>query len=757
MSRRKKRKSCLQRQQSPSAYLAEASSTLKHGGNTQIVLEFATKVLELSRDPKETEPAREILAEAHFQLSFDSHTAEDRLQHLNTALDITPDDPRLRFYQGIALLEIGRYTDALNAFQTVARTEPGREGLAYFRNLALLGAGKAIKSTHSLSEKEAQTLDYVKAFWNTNTQPPSDGANTLPGITPRMWQTLLAMQRDPADATQKLAVGSGQPALDPIFRYYQGVAAMRQGNPEQAVKLWDQAMVEGFSAPWAEQNLHASLQKRFYALAEEGRWDEIMTAGQTRSGELEDQTLKTILSIAGYRRGYEFAQKSDWRKAAQAWREAAEQVNTRYLAQNLALAEEQLEHWEQAAKAWRDVLKRRPRSKKHPDALTDKQVAMLWDHVSECYGRAENWKEEKDCLKKAIKYAPDNLDLRFKLVDIYLDERQESQVEKELKAILEQAPENMQALSRLADFYKQFPWRADGPLPVWKQMLAIEPQNFEAREAIADYYVEQVRPEQVANPSFFTMIMGPRRQKPKQKIKMLQEGLELLPDHPRLLAMLGNLYHETKQPQKAVETLLKAYHIAPQNPQTIGLVLHGLLHAGAGSELETLIPEVHHIPGMRFQFWVDQAVSAFECHLEEKWAIRFLDEAIAHLQYEPQTSKAGILANICITIAEAAPNHVKNEFRERVRQEVPRSGAVELVNAFRAFTEQQNVKKAQKLLRKARKMADKAGDASLLREIELAEKMITINPLDLLGDLARMVGLDPTELDDFMDEYESFI
>lgn len=722
------------------AVLREALLSLRRG-NIALALRLAAQVLGTADTPAVSEAAQELLAEAHFRAAINSAAMDQRLKHLDEALRYTPEAPRVHFHRGVTLWHLGRLPDAAKEFDLTAEREPERPGVVYLSRLARLAQGQAWKHD-GLSPAEANTLCVVQGLLEG--QPPAQLRRWLEGPLlgkgPEMWQALIEMRSDPAaaptDLLQAAAEKAGGASIRRFLRYYWGVAAMRQGeNLDLARATWLGAQEAGLATPWLDQNLSALLREQAVELAQKGRWSEVATLAGRVPAVVEDRILAETIGLAYYHLGYEAALAGRWPKAAEYWRQAEQHVSSRHLAQNLALAEEALENWIGAAEAWRDMVRRRPRKASHPDFLTDAQVAALWSHAAECYQRANLPNEAVTCLKNAIKYAPDDAELRLKLVDALLEEEREEAAENELERILELEPENVDALLHLGTLYDGR-WDRD-PMPIWRRVLAVDPQNHEAREALAQNYVDLVRPN--SSRARFALFQYPN---PKDKIKLLEEGLQELPEHPKLLLELGVLYRQTKKSKQARDALLRAYQAAPSDAEIVGMVLHELLHVGGEDAVEELLPGARELPGLLPAFWIDQGRMILDCKLDEAWAIRFFDEALS-LAEQPyvEETKASVLASIFETAHTKGAPELAQQYEERIRREVPKSGAVEYIEAFRAHHEQRDPQKALRLLRKAKQVARRANDTAMLEKAESIETLLSDGGLGLL----RMLGMPGME------------
>ena len=80
-------------------------------------------------------------------------------------------------------------------------------------------------------------------------------------------------------------------------------------------------------------------------------------------------------------------------------------------------------------------------------------------------------------------------------------------------------------------------------------------------------------------------------------------------------------------------------------------------------------------------------------------------------------------------------------YLKKIEQEVPQSGALEYIEGFMAFTQAQNVSKARRSMRKAKKMATAANDSGILDHIAAAEHILSASPGNLMNMLFGRGGL----------------
>ncbi|MCP4398687.1 MAG: hypothetical protein GY801_15490, partial [bacterium] len=712
-------------QKSVRSTLQEALKRLQHG-ELKAAHTVASEVFLRAKQDSDKEYARQLLAESTFRLVLKTQDFQEKLSLLNVALDASPQDARLRFQRGIAFLQTDRAAEALQEFDIVTESDPDREGLAFFRQLALSVTGKTSKRAAGLSAAEKNTLTLLERF----RQKPSKKAGETPlpkalvGNEPLLWELLVNMRHErsfgPTESFQELVNSVPQGPASAIAQYYQGIAAMREQQDDSAFAHWQAALKQDFGPRWCQKNIALSFRQDLLELVEKNRWHEIVNKVHHLPKSLDDEVLNQIYSLALFHLGYEQAEKNKWPQAIKYWHEASGKANNRYLAQNMALAREKQGEWDLAANAWKDMLRRKPRKTDHPDYLSDKQVSMVWDHISDCYYSAFQDYNALECLQKAVENAPEDLELRFKLVSAFGSSgigHQDGAI-RELQAIIKIDPDNIEALTQLAHHYKKV-WRHD-PQPLWKKILEREPDNTEARKELAESYVAKAFPP--SKGGWF----APKAPSYKKQLAILKEALALLPEHPDILVAFGWAHMDAKKKALAKDAFLDAYQAAPKEPHIAAAVLQNLIHLQETPSIEKLIPEIQQNPILLPMFWIDQGKNALD---HPGWPERFFEAALGQVAYSDKragTSKASALVDICVALMqEESFQKLQQQYMTRVRQEVPKSGAVEYLQAFTSLDKSGDKGKARRLLRKAKKLASAANETILLQHIQEEERFLS--------------------------------
>lgn len=742
-------------QNQPGQRLADARRALEAGHAARAV-ELATAALNVKLDPALQSQAQVLLAEAHFRAAAATSALEQRLAHLESAVRVQPQQARLHHFAGATLLRLGRAAAAQESLSAALALDSTRPGLQFMVQLARAAAGETWDED-GLSAAEINSLRLAQTLANgaAGTELVAGFAGQpLVGQADGLWACLLQMAAEPKSApaaryANELAAAPHL-ARNPIAAYYAGVVALRKGDKETALTIWRRLADEGaLATPWFKENISLLAREEAIRLAEAQQWEATValqpTPSRTADGAATDSVLAEILAIAHFHLGTAAADAGRWAQAAHHWQQANRLVTSRHIAQNLALAQERLGNWRDAAAAWREMVRRRPRKTDDPNFLSDAQVTAIWRHAADCYAQIDDRDEEIACLKNALKYSEHDPELRLRLVDACMADDRVAAARSELERLLEIAPDHMQALLRLAVLYDSYGF--GDSMPLWRRVLALDPGNQDARDGLARRYLLLARPQQEQG------IFGRwTKRSEKQQIKVLQDGLKEVPDHPDLLLAIGSVQMGMGDNRAARGTLRRAWEVGRTRPEIVGSAMHDLLHAEGAAIVEELLPTARAIPGLMASFWTQQAEQAIACELGEHWIARFCDEALAQATLRHGNDSpafAFILIGEALA-SEGVPEGLLERWDARARAEAGQAGLGEFFDAARA-ARSGDTNNARTLLRRARRLAAKANEPAVVEHIQGVEGLLS-GKLPNFGALLDQMG--PEELLDILDSLE---
>jgi tetratricopeptide (TPR) repeat protein len=579
MSKRSTRRKRRDRQKRQEARL-DAATLIQQGKQAFQQSDYGQSIKLWEKAQTKPEASSELpraLAEAYFRRSLSDPSP--RPADLQQAVKLNPTEPRYRYHLALAHHRQGELKQAESLYrQLLAESPPFSRAAGPLAQL-LLERGQRATQDPVWAQLPAQTqaqLAVAEALLQKK------GGAALPPLAEQpldpLWQGLLALaSNDPAAASQlqaALEAGDLHPLPRSLAHYYLGVAAVRANQPEAALAHWQKAQADGLDTPHLRHNLSTLAFEQAVWMQQRGRPQQAAELlAQVNPNGQADRRLQALQQQLNLELGYAAAQKGNWTQAVGHW-ETAERAgdDSRSLVYNLALAYQHVERFQDAADYWRTLLRRRPRRSSHPEALTEQQVARIWQNVAENYAKAGDFEEAITTYKNAVKWAPDNLDLRLQLVEAYQVEGRWQAAENELNRILEKEPDNIRALTLLAESYSDsyYPGQARR---LWLRILELEPQNPVARQQLA---------HTIEREGFARNMWG----QPHQAIEIYQEGLKHVPDSQRLLVKIGGTYAQLGNFEQARVYLNQAHQLNPNDLQTLHTIFNIWLEFNSKPDLQ---------------------------------------------------------------------------------------------------------------------------------------------------------------------------
>lgn len=686
------------------------------------------------------------LAEAYFRRGlrrvYQAEDNEKGLDDLQRASDLQPDEPRYTYHIGLAAHHQGDFDKAIESYQSVREEDDElAERAAYPLAVAQIQQGDAPAETavwSALSDAERAMLNDVKTF---NRRP-----YTLSDDAPLLWQGIAALDAGDGEEAVNLFDRLQEKPPTSIERqmahYYQGVMAGQQERWEDAVRAWNAARAAGLRMERLEENL----QEGYHRLAEE-RLDEDDVKGALLAGKealrhgSSYPSLEALISQAHQRLAHQAVSKNQWEKAREHWKAADEAEGGGFrLAYNLALAHERSENFFAAGERWREALRRRPRKDDHIDAITDDQVARLWQRAAEAYTKAGEYDEAVRVYKNAVKWNPDRIEARLALSEALLYNGQTQAAENELNRILDRDPDNIPALLRMGEVvYAEGSWWWRGPERYWERVLELDPENVTARQLLVDYYQDQAE-----NAIYWRNY--------SRAHEMYQQALEHWPDNPEVLAALGGFYLRMDEYEDAEPYINQAMENAGENLMVYDKIIHAWFDVDDPDEAWRVMEEAEasgtNIP---YQFYISQAAYGIEYIDEvlEPWLNRAVETAPPG---EPVLTAIGEMA----VMYEAFD--LARTYLERALEAGQEPGQAHLMLGVIAIQEG-NRAKAKRHWNEAMRIAQRTNNEALMERIEAA-RFILNTPPELLA-LINQLGPEALEsgafgdmdFPDFLDEF----
>ena len=664
----------------------------------------------------------EGIVEAHFRRGlkrlYGPNTDDEAgMEDLKLAFDLQPEDPVYAYHYALACHHLGELEEALRAYQVALHGQDDlRERVAYPLALANQQLGQdpsKLPVWDMLNATEHAMLEQISAF--------SRRPYTISSQAPILWQGIAALdQGEDEKAVQLLTQGmetDSQPSRN-LAHYYLGVLSARRGDLQDARKHWTTDYAQGYRSPRCEHNLAQVYHDIAETYLENDQPQEALAAAEEANRYKTQNSLEELISQAHQRLAYQAAEAGQWQEAETHWKKAyqIEDGNFRLIF-NLALAYEKDGRFIEAGEAWREALRRRPRRDDDPDALTDEEVAQIWRRAAEAYQKAGDLEESIYVYRQAVKYNPDSLAIRHQLARGLTEVGRLEAAENEYDRILERDSNDVEALLRRGELVvsSQSWWRQGNLTRYWERVLAIEPDHDEARQLLADYYVDLVE-RHFANYSL------------QDILEKYQTALEYQPDSSRALTGLAHYHLQADDLEQAQEYLDRALANASDDliiyDDVIAVWLQNNMLEQAWQVMEQVEAQIENIP---FQFYLDQGRYCLyrnDADMARPWLQRA--EELAPKGYP-------ILVEIAQMAVLEDELEIGKEYLDRAWKANRHIMDVHLVLGI-YYAKADNIKRARQHWQQAEQIARRRRDIDMLKRIEVTRMRFDLDSglLDLL-------------------------
>jgi tetratricopeptide (TPR) repeat protein len=474
--------------------------------------------------------------------------------------------------------------------------------------------------------------------------------------------------------------------------------AWESGDAESAFTHWHAAHKAGLS--FVRDNLFAAART---VATQRLKADDVQGALKAATVGLalqsSDKGLRTIAGQAHFRQGHAAATAGRWDEAYEHWQAAlvVGGERSRRLVINLALAEEQRENWLEAAELWREALRRRPRKSDHPDALNDAQVARLWRHVAQNYQRVGRLYEALNTFRNALKWAPDDIELRTAYVDMLLDDGRLVAAENQLDDLIEAHPTDVDLLDRRAQVYAGQGY-VRMAIADWERVLELQPDHPGAARQIA-------RQHEVLGDN------SHRWGRVQDAMMFYQQGLEYAPEDGMLLVSVGMCHLDMGDKVLARQFFERAYAAEPTNANIYLLATKTWLEDGDEKAAQAVIERARDAIELAAGFFLDLAAFCYS------W--QFLH--LVHDYIEEARTLAANDANQLVLIAELAGRNGDLELAQEILQDAikidPDNAILFLVQGL-VLVSQRDLPAARRSWDQAERIARETNNETVLMAVE---------------------------------------
>jgi tetratricopeptide (TPR) repeat protein len=525
-----------------------------------------------------------------------------------------------------------------------------------------------------------------------------------------------------------------------VANYYLGVLAARAEDWDTARRAWDAAFAAGLRSARLQSNLAEIYQRLAEDLLIQDDAQTALAAAEEAKRHLPGNSdLDELLAQIHQQLGYQSANANRWDEAKSHWQTAVELDSTSFrLVYNLALAYEKLGNNISAGQTWREALRRRPRRPDHPDVLSDDEVAQVWQRAAECYRKAGEFDQVKRTYQQAIKWAPDNLDLRLALAESLIKEGHLQSARNELEQVLKRNPKHVQALIRLGEAYfrdERSPWyvKEQAKKP-WEKALQIEPKNSKVQQVLAEWYVDQAEID-------FSW------DRYAEAAENYQKALEYQPKNINTLVSLAGCYIKLEDESRGEEYASQALAQAA-NFDDFATIISFWLRVGSNKRAWEITSQAEErFRNVPTDFYIDLAQNLIKAGRKDEvqpWLQRAVEKAA------PEESVFVMIADMAMDIdIPLAMNYLQKALDAKQML-----GLVHLMMGILEY-EQNNKPASRKHFNEAERIAYQTKDTDLANRLDAA-RLVAQGPDAIMRQLMD-IG-DPDLLNEFLNDFgEEFV
>lgn len=720
------------------------------------------------------------LGEAYFR----RYLAEQAESDLETARSLLPQEPRIMYQVGLLRHRQGRLEEAIQAYAQAMQA-----GLSTRRAQTVRVLAEIEHAPHSAPQVLAPLNDVERvrllpaAYLLQNRsqalidwQLPDllDAQEKLLKQEPallRLWKGLAEFSTQQfAQAAATLApITKGQPLpadANSVRAYYYALALAHSGQEIEALSVLEQAVQRAHFSAMSE-GLAILVIRRTHLAIQEGSDDAIPLLERALKVAPNESRLAALLITRLANRAEQAARGNAWRAALADWLRmegliqlAPENETTGIIVHNLAIAYERLEDWENAALRWNEVINLLPRRQTNNPSKRFSSGARLanmpvneakdWlrKRIIFCYQKAGQPERAVDVYRKAVKQDPADLPLRMGLVNALVANDQWLAAENELGRIIEQEPTHIPARLTLAHIIRETnSWMARKLLT---EALEIDPNNESVRKELSDLLLE-----------LGEQMMVWKRDKAHE---LITEAAKIMPDHPRILAKLGESYVNMEQEEQAQQVFERV--LAAGTVEAFGSVFTVYLNLDRVEPARATLERYKTSHSSEEQLTLMLGAGLL---LAEKLALmkpshpqvsawKVLTRDVLDSLFDSQTIKerAEFLPEIIMKLASYVPD-LALEYVHKLNAIIPdHPRFLSILALVQAIME--DIKAAKETLKRAEKLARQQKDTEILETIRSLREELDSPFGPMIGPMLRMrMALDDEDIDDMDDMMDNFL
>ena len=640
------------------------------------------------------------LAEAHFRyaLSLDrERQLAAVISELHQAIQRAPYVAIYHYHLGLAYHRRGQHKRAIPAYEQALKLDPDNQRFQKHLEFARAELGQETQEPYTQILQLLQREQYAEAYELLKTHSLGKIHGLFEGFTCAMLGNYAAAKK----------AFNQCPVSEHVIPYYLGLIYAQEGKFPSAIKHLETAMKEPILKDVCKQPLLGVCKQQAMKYMEAGEpgkakrlWNKVVRL------DPEDAATDNVV-LAALDEGYRQASEGNFTQAMRSWRRLINQgIQHPALLQNYAIACDRAERYEDAIETWEHLAEMWEKQQRTaPDPKTMKRkLALVYRRIGEIAWNIDDIYLAETAYQRASRHAPDDLEIRLKLVDVLLGQGDFDTVFRQLRQLRHRYPDDIRILEFEVSAYLDV-GDHDKVLRSCLNILKLDPKHQNALELLHTLgcnHVGELLEED----------------KHRQAVRFLESFIQVDATYPPFYILLGRAYLERDNMAQAEKVLVQSIELEANKTLAhaqVGKVYMAAeyferaeVHFKEAGDLDAAEPEVLLTIGI-----------AYIPHDTDK-ANHYLDKLIAS---EPEDSE--VYGKIIGELLGADQVNFAQTIVDRGLKAYPDSVPFMIHHlAIAIFTENFNL--GRKIAKKARQLATKTGASELLETISSMEMALSI-------------------------------
>lgn len=645
------------------------------------------------------------LAEAHFRyaLSMDrGHGLTQVISELHQAIQRAPEVAIYHYHLGLAYHQKKQYNKAIAPYRQALELRPGDDRFQRHLALACAESGQDVQDSVVSVMQSMQQENYAEARETLEQGSLGEIHGVVAGC-------VSAMLGEYAEAKRQLNQYTAT-KYGVLISCYLGLIYAKEGKASSAIKHLETATNEPYMADVCQPILLGIYKQRAAAYTETGEYAKA-NRFWNKIAQLDPQDTAADNAIAAsLQEGLRQASEGNFSQAMRSWRRLINRgIEHPALLQNYAIAcdqsasyENAIETWQTLATVWERQLSTAPNRER-----LKRKLALVYRRIGEIALQLDGVYITKDAYQKALTYAPEDLEIRARLVTLLAGEDDLKAAMRQFRQLQRRYPNDVRVLEleitlglESGDYQKA--------LNSCVEILKVDPKHQKSLDLLESLGNEHVQ-------ELF------QKNQYRQAIRLLQNFIEVHPTYTGFYMLLGGILLEQNRITEGERVLARAIETAENKTLALAQVGASYLCATYADRAESYFEDAGGLDSEQPEVLlvIGVAYIPFNYQKADRYFNRLFD-------VKPEDEE--VFGKIARALLKSGMPDRAADMLNRGLKKLPDSVPL-LIGSITVAISVEDFSLARKTLNRARKLALDSGDFEALQALSSLELMMNFQDI----------------------------